>query len=324
MVKPMSGDAVFALTDSERRQVDDLSGVLAERSPQLIDDPAWVSFGRLLSCQLPARLSVRLREFRHDPGSEGSLLIRGLPVDEKALPPTPIRPESVERKATRMAAVIALISLHLGEIISYRNEKAGALVQNVVPVPGYERHQSNAGSTPLEMHVENAFHPNRPDFVALLCLRHDPEGQAGLQVASVRQAVATLSNETRKTLGEARFVTESPPSFGALDTAVPPHPVLDGDFDDPDVRVDFNSTHPLDDAARDAWCALRDALVSVLRTVRLGRGDLAILDNRVALHGRTYFEPRYDGTDRWLHRTFVHLDHRRTRPLRSATGHVLS
>jgi L-asparagine oxygenase len=320
----MVNDASFSLTDTERRDIDEMSGVLAETSPQLIDDPSWVSFARTLSCRLPARLRARIREFRHDPGMDGTLLVRGLPMDAKALPPTPAQPESVERKTTKMAAVIALVSLQLGEIIAYRNEKAGALVQNVVPVPGYEQHQSNAGSTPLEMHVENAFHPNRPDFVALLCLRHDPEGQAGLQVASVRQAVAALPNETRKTLSEARFVTESPPSFGALDASAPPHAVLTGDFDDPDVRVDFNSTHPVDDEARDAWYALRDALVSVLQTLRLEPGDLAILDNRVALHGRTYFQPRYDGTDRWLHRTFVHLDHRRSRPLRSVTGHVLT
>lgn len=320
----MNGESIFTLTEPENREIDRLSDLLVAKSSGLVDDSAWVGSGRLLSCRIPPRLLARVREFRHDPGIDGALLIRGLPMDGEALPPTPIQPESVERKSTRAAAVITLISLQLGEVIAYRNEKAGALVQNVVPVPGHEKHQSNAGSTPLEMHVENAFHPNRPDFVALLCLRPDPRGQAGLQVASVRQAVAALSYENRKTLSEARYVTESPPSFGSLDAPADPHPVLTGDFDDPDVRVDFHSTHPLDDEAGEAWIALRDALASVLQVLRLGSGDLAILDNRVALHGRTYFEPRYDGTDRWLHRTFVHLDHRRSRPLRSATGHVLS
>jgi L-asparagine oxygenase len=41
------------------------------------------------------------------------------------------------------------------------------------------------------------------------------------------------------------------------------------------------------------------------------------------VHGRVAFTPRYDGYDRWLHRVFVHLDHRRSRPARPANGAVL-
>ena len=33
---------------------------------------------------------------------------------------------------------------------------------------------------------------------------------------------------------------------------------------------------------------------------------------------------RYDGADRWLQRSFMHLDARRTRPVREADGNVLS
>jgi L-asparagine oxygenase len=35
------------------------------------------------------------------------------------------------------------------------------------------------------------------------------------------------------------------------------------------------------------------------------------------------FTPRYDGADRWLHRVFVHLDGRRSRPHRPGNGSVL-
>jgi L-asparagine oxygenase len=263
-----------------------------------------------------------LREFRHDPGPDGAYLLRNLPVGAEHLPPTPMVAESVERQATLGASVIALISLQLGEIVAFRNEKAGALVQNVVPVPGQEKQQSNAGSTPLEMHIENAFHPNRPDFVALLCVRNDPGRQAELQLASVRRALATLPHHTRTVLGEVRFITNPPPSFGSA-AGGSPHAVLTGDFDDPDVRIDFNSSEPLDSEAREAVKCLRDSLASVARPLQLEPGDLAIIDNRITLHGRSFFEPRYDGSDRWLHRTFIHLDHRRSRALRPAGGHVI-
>ncbi|WP_374776248.1 TauD/TfdA family dioxygenase [Streptomyces sp. NBC_01310] len=53
-------------------------------------------------------------------------------------------------------------------------------------------------------------------------------------------------------------------------------------------------------------------------------GELAFVDNRVAVHGRTSFRPRYDGRDRWLHRTFVHLDNRRTTGYRGNSGFMLA
>lgn len=40
----------------------------------------------------------------------------------------------------------------------------------------------------------------------------------------------------------------------------------------------------------------------------LEAGDLLVIDNAVAVHGRTPFTPRFDGTDRWLQRTFVVSD----------------
>ena len=40
----------------------------------------------------------------------------------------------------------------------------------------------------------------------------------------------------------------------------------------------------------------------------LEAGDLLVVDNSVAVHGRTPFTARFDGTDRWLQRTFVVAD----------------
>lgn len=175
------------------------------------------------------------------------------------------------------------------------------------------------------MHVENAFHPARPDYVALLCVRCDHDKEAGLQVASIRRALVELPAEARRILGEPRFVTDTPPSFGDAAAGGTRHPVLTGDPDDPDVRVDFHASHPLDDDddAHEALAMLRDSFETVLETIWLAPGDLALVDNRIAIHGRTCFKPRYDGRDRWLHRTFIHVDHRRSRVSRAGGGFVI-
>ncbi|MEV4561059.1 TauD/TfdA family dioxygenase [Kitasatospora sp. NPDC049285] len=317
----------LVLTEAESRQV----GLLAERlvlaEPNGTDDLRWLAAVRDASAELPARLLAELRRFRHDAGPDAVLLVRNLPVAStdaaRPLPPTPSVPGSVERTASTAAAVVCAAMLQLGEVVAFRNEKTGALVQNVVPVPGQEVQQSNAGSVLLEMHTENAFHDNRPDYVGLLCVRTDPTGQARLCTSSVRRAVALLSDDTRKVLGEDRFLTEAPPSFEGREDMVPAHEILRGDFEDPDILVDFSATHPLDEGARTAMAELREALTQVMTAHDLAVGDLAVVDNRLAVHGRTAFTPRYDGTDRWLHRVYASLDHRRSRPVRRQGGAVI-
>ena len=58
--------------------------------------------------------------------------------------------------------------------------------------------------------------------------------------------------------------------------------------------------------------AALDRLAEVVRMceggVVLEAGDLLIVDNTVAVHGRSPFTPRFDGTDRWLQRSFVMSD----------------
>jgi hypothetical protein len=42
--------------------------------------------------------------------------------------------------------------------------------------------------------------------------------------------------------------------------------------------------------------------------VVLEAGDLLVLDNTLVVHGRSPFPARFDGTDRWLQRSFVVSD----------------
>ncbi|MER7109339.1 TauD/TfdA family dioxygenase [Streptomyces sp. NPDC000229] len=319
---PFLVDTAVVLTDAEREQVRAVAEGLVPAAGGLLDDPAWLSAARAASESLPHRLRCGLRDFRHDAGHDGTLLIRNLPV-EAELPATPTRRGSVRRTATVAAAAIATVMLQLGEVIAYRSEKSGALVQDVVPVPGHEEEQSNAGSVRLHMHTENAFHPNRPHYVGLMCVRADPTGDARLCTASVRRALPLLTDEARRVLSEQRFMTEPPPSFGDLGGVTPVHAVLQGAAEDPDVLVDFASTHPLDDGAMRAMEELRGIFERTAHAHDLAAGDLAVVDNRLTVHGRTSFSPRFDGTDRWLHRVYAALDRRRSRPDAEAGGAVL-
>lgn len=311
------------LTQEETEHTAVLAARLARTQPAAVDHPQWIAAARSAGCELPVRLLQAVRSYRHDPGPEGLLLVsRLLPIPSDALPPTPNIPESAELSATLPAAIAMLVGLQLGEVVAYHNEKRGALVQNVVPVRILEKSQSNGGSVSLQFHTENAFHPNRPDYVALLCLRPARREEAGTYVASIRQALPLLSEKDRAILRENRFVTNPPPSFRS-EQKTEPHPLLSGDIDDPDVRVDFHATAALDDTAAEAMSRLGEALATVRSALHLRHGDMVFLDNRLVVHGRSAFTPRYDGTDRWLHRVFVHLDNRRNRARRAGGGAVL-
>ena len=311
------------LTDREGSCLRRLAEELTRQPPRLLDDPDWLAEARRLSCHLPPRVLEGLRQLRQDAGPSGILSLTGLPVDPGTLPDTPSVADSVERIPRVPAAVAMLLGQQLGEVVAYRDEKQGALVQNVVPVRGLADSQSNAGSVLLELHSENAFHPRRPDLIGLMCLRSDHERRAGTLVSSIRHACPLLDPADVVVLNSPRFVTEAPPSFGS-GAATAPHPVLGGSPRDPDIRVDFNVTRPLDAEAAGALERLGAVLMEVSTSLVLRPGEMVFIDNRLVVHGRTDFTPRYDGCDRWLHRVYVHLDSRRGIAHRTGPAPVLA
>ncbi|MDU0291145.1 TauD/TfdA family dioxygenase, partial [Saccharothrix longispora] len=288
-----------------------------------VDSAEWVAAARDAWEDAPPSLRRVLTGFRRDSGTGGALLLRNLPVGGHDLPPTPGAEGSVAREATVSAAVLVLVAHGLGDPGAFRAEKGGALVQDVVPVPGREDVQGNVGSTHLTFHTENAFHPHRPDFVLLVCVRPDHERVAELRLVCSRQVLPKLGEQARAALSAAEFVTAPPPSFGGLSGAVPPRAVLRGDPDDPDLCVDQAATRPVTERAVAAMAELGELFENSFTALRLEAGDLAIVDNRVTVHGRSAFAPRYDGADRWLQRSFVFADLRRSRGHRPADGYVL-
>ncbi|MFD6970012.1 TauD/TfdA family dioxygenase [Streptomyces sp. NPDC059949] len=326
--------ADWALDPADADACERLARTLCTDEHDQVDHPEWVARARDAWEDLPLPLRRAVRRFRRHSGPRGTLVIGGLPVDQAALPATPSVPGSVQRRATVPAAVLTMVACGLGEPLAYRAEKSGALVQDVVPVPGQESFHGNAGSVPLSFHTENGFHPHPPDYVIFLCLRADHDRIAGMRVAGIRQALPLLTPASRQTLFAPEFITTPPPSFGtgtgpdaaaaASEPDVEPRPVLSGAVEDPDIRMAQLVTTPLTPRAAAALTEFGRACEATARTLRLNPGDLVVIDNRVTVHGRTAFHPRYDGADRWLQRTYVTTDLRRSRDHRPNDGHVLA
>ncbi|MPY42418.1 oxygenase [Streptomyces phyllanthi] len=259
-----------------------------------------------LLLDVPVAVRDGLLNFAEGGSREGYILLRGLVTGE--LPATPDRhgAQVLERHGT--SGTLMLVADLVGSLIGYQDEKNGALIHEVHPVKGEETRIENSGSVAFDFHTENVHHPLRPDFLGLLCLRQDHDGVAATRVASVREAQDLLTGEQQEVLRDARYNSAYPTSFsrniaGPRPTAGP-HPVLFGR--DPDLFMRFNShnTTAPDPEGAEALRALSAALESVCKDVVLEPGDLVLVDNHIAAHGRSSFTPRYDGEDRWLRRCY--------------------
>ncbi|MCB0981525.1 MAG: TauD/TfdA family dioxygenase, partial [Ilumatobacter sp.] len=182
----------------------------------------------------------------------------------------------------------------------------GDLVQNLVPTrAGADRQVSTSSRVDLMFHTEAAFHPHRPRYLLLLCLRGDP--QAVTTLSSVHEVLPLLPAPVVGVLFQPRFRTAVDESYlhGRTNTLGPAMPFLSGDRARPSMVFDEDLMVGTDTEAEAALHVLGDAVRAHHIGVALEAGDLLVVDNHVAVHGRTAYTPRFDGTDRWLQRAMV-------------------
>ncbi|MEU0217507.1 TauD/TfdA family dioxygenase [Streptomyces sp. NPDC006265] len=217
-------------------------------------------------------------------------------------------------------AQLALLASCLGDVFAWPTIQRGRMVQNLIPVESDREEQSGHGSVALEWHTEDGFHQDRCRYLALLGIRNPDQVPTTLgSVHDVR-----LAEHHRSALHERRFLirpdlehlrqlAEFAPENEILRRAHEmnenPEPValLFGDPKAPCLRIDapYTTALPDDDEAAEALAAVVDELSRAQRDVVVGEGDVLIVDNYRAVHGRRAFHPRFDGTDRWLKRMSV-------------------
>lgn len=278
---------------------------------------------------LPADLSAYLRRFVADEPA-AACLVRALPIDDGKVGLTPQhwREVTSERPTLGIERVLASCAAVLGKPFTWRTLQAGRMIQDILPIRGEEVAQSGHGSGALlEFHTEDGFHPDRCDYLLLLGMRnHDRIPTFLACIEEVR-----LEPAHRDVLFEPRFhILPDPEHIRQLSRDNPGHPelrkalrmrdfppavsVLFGERADPYLRIDYPFMRPVghDRLAQVALDALMVELYRVKQDVVIGQGDLLVVDNYRAVHGRASFHARYDGRDRWLKRMIV----RRTRPRR--------
>ena len=278
---------------------------------------------KTLSLQVPDRIRKSLLSFVLETDSnEGFLLIQNIPIDDSQIPNTPHGNMYKVGETTILARIQAILLNVVGEMIAYEAEGYGRLFQDVVPMKDMSMVQTSLGSrTELEIHTEQAFSKLRPDILSLACLRGDPEART--YILPVEYILENLSTDEIECLREPLWKTGVDMSF-----KLNGHEFIEGDIRGPLSILNCSSNNtdspslekPIITFDQDLMTGITPEsqqmihkIVDIYYKHRIAHilkpGEIAWIDNRYAVHGRSAFSPKYDGYDRFLIRAFATLDY---------------
>ncbi|MFE2069139.1 arginine beta-hydroxylase, Fe(II)/alpha-ketoglutarate-dependent [Streptomyces sp. NPDC059467] len=310
-----------------------------------IENPELIRRAPVLACSLPSRLLEFLEEFRSTEPS-AVCLVSGLDMDDRTVGPTPEHWRNTEVASTALPQEIffLLCAARLGDVFGWSTQQDGRIMHDVLPIKGHEHYELGSNSLQhLSWHTEDAFHPCRGDYVALMCLKNPDLAETvvcdagdlnwdALDVTALLEAEFTqmpdnshLPQNTAQSTGnpvQDRLRARSFALIQSWNENPVKRPVLFGDRHDPYMALDpYHMKH--DDWTERSLNAFRDLCDQIeknMRDVILRPGDIAFIDNFRAVHGRKSFRPRYDGSDRWLKRLNITRNIRGSRAWRPAAA----
>jgi len=270
-----------------------------------------------VSKELPIRMQIELTNFVENGTKDDFLLIKGLENIDQELPKTPSNNKFNVGGTTNLARLQAIVLCFISDIIAYEAECYGNIFQDVVPNQKLEKNQTSLGSiTELEIHTEQAFSKLRPDLLSLACLRGDPD--AITYVLPVQTIIDNLSDSDIELLKQPLWKTGVDLSF-----KINNHEFIEGDIRGPMPILDqvyrsngrYNLVFDQDlmFGITEESNLLIKKIVDIYYQHRISHnlkpGEIIIIDNRNAVHGRSPFFPKYDGKDRFLFRCFSVFDY---------------
>ena len=232
------------------------------------------------------------------------ILFRNLDIGD--VPPTPLN--LFENFNTDKASSLLLEHAKgFGYPVGYLQEQHGQIIQNLFPIKKEAEQQiSSSSKVNLELHTETAFHSYLPDYLLLLCLRGD--SNAGTTYSLLSDILKDIHIGIVEILKKNLFKTSIDDSFrlNGEDDYFTTVPVISRDIDNRYImKYDKTVMTGTTTEAQMALNVFTKAIERNTQTVFLKAGDLLVLDNNITVHGRTAFQAKYDGTDRWVQRVVV-------------------
>jgi L-asparagine oxygenase len=177
--------------------------------------------------------------------------------------------------------------------------------------------QTSVGSnTELEIHTEQAFSKLRPDILCLACLRGDPD--ALTYILPLHKIMDQMTTEEKLLLREHLWKIGVDLSFKIYGKEFAegeirgPIPIIYGEEYDPHLTFDQDLMFSFNETGEYLLKKIENIYYRDRFQHNLTPGEIILIDNRRAVHGRSPFFPKYDGKDRFLVRCFSTFDYEKS------------
>lgn len=232
---------------------------------------------------------------------------------------------SAEGAAMAMVSAIACLAAIGSDTVSYGSENNGDLFVNLVVFPPGRGKFTDKSADKMSGHTDAVTFPMRgyrdplnpriapsPDFVCLSSLRNPND--VPTTVMPLDQLMTSLTNEHIEDLQKPQYLIGSQLTFrdGMIDILgdeleVDYAQLLYAIQDKWWIRFSHRTTQIATGAqasAHEAMVALKEACAGCVIPLPLEPGDIALVNNRIALHGRSEVGKEYGGQTRWFLRTY--------------------
>lgn len=278
---------------------------------------------------LPPIIKKKIKLFFINKNKSGFLLIKNNPIfsNYNNIPMTPINNTSQKGEKTILARIQAIMMNIIAEMISYEAEGYGRLFQDVVPVKKMNDLQTSLSSqVELEIHTEQAFSNVRPDILTLGCIRGDKN--AFTYILSVDTILSNITEEEEQLLRKPLWYIGVDISFQMNNDKVNknlrgPIAILYGETNDPRMVYDQDLMIGVNEDANLLKQKITDIYYKYRLKLNLEAGDILFIDNNRVVHGRSSFQPKYNGFDRFLIRCFGLYHFQSTEYAREKNGRMI-
>ena len=235
--------------------------------------------------------------------------------EHQNIPDTPPNNKHKTGEKTILAKIQALLVSFISNLVSYEAEGYGRIFQDIVPDVTMKNEQSSVGSNKeLEIHTEQAFSKLKPDFLSLACVRGDKS--ALTYILPLNTILRYLDENDKKLLRIPLWKIGVDYSFKQHGNEFidgnerGPIPIIN--INGEDTEADADPTLVFD---QDLMIGVTEEANEIIKKITniyyehriqhcLQPGEIMIINNNKALHGRSGFTPKYDGKDRFLIRCF--------------------